>query len=195
MSGSRGSPASYLAVALLAVIIGYLVGREHVRREVASACVGTAADPPAPVSPRMMEMPGSPSPDPMTLPPEPTPREPSPLSVMLNHKGYRGMDLDAGHTAQITLNLAFHNQTGKGLRAFDGAVLFSDLLDNEILRLRVEINQRIAQGGLLEWKGAMEYNEFMEEHQRLRSEDSSNIRVRFIARKVLFSDGTSKVYE
>jgi hypothetical protein len=82
----------------------------------------------------------------------------------------------------------------KAIRAFDGVLAFTDLLDNKILGAKVEINQPIAVDSTLKWEGQLDYNQFVSSHQRLRSEDQSNLRLIFAVGKILFSDGAIKRY-
>jgi hypothetical protein len=41
----------------------------------------------------------------------------------------------------ITLVVTFRNVTGKDIRAFDGVLMFADLLDNEVLTSHVAIDE------------------------------------------------------
>jgi hypothetical protein len=131
---------------------------------------------------------------PVTIPSPPT-REAQPLTVALTKKGFSPEDIQNGvYEADITFTLQFKNSTNKDIRAFDGLITFTDLLGNTILASKVEINERVAKGQTLEWPGAIEYNQFKDSHQRLRSEPRENLKVSFLAHKVLFADGTTKEY-
>jgi hypothetical protein len=82
----------------------------------------------------------------------------------------------------------------KDIRAFDGVLTFTDLLDNAILSSKIAINEPLKAGSVLSWRGGIKYNQFMDEHQRLRNEQQKNLKIRFMTRKILFADGTSKEY-
>jgi len=123
------------------------------------------------------------------------PAEAQPRTVAMTKNGFSPEDIQNGvFEADITFTLQFKNETGKDIRAFDGLVVFKDLLGNRILASRVEINERVAKGQTLDWPGAIEYNQFEDSHQRLRSEPKENLKVSFLASKVLFADGTTEGY-
>lgn len=103
------------------------------------------------------------------------------------------MDLQAGVSDdEVTFTLLFKNQTGKGIRAFDGFIEFTDLLGNSIITSKLEINERIAKSSTLSWDGGLRYNQFMADHQRLRSEGQENLKISFTPNKILYDDGTTQ---
>jgi hypothetical protein len=122
-------------------------------------------------------------------------KELTPLNLRLLSKGFKDQNIQAGDfEADITITLAIKNVTDKDIRAFDGVITFTDLLDNEILSSKLAINELIKAGSTFDWKGAIKYNQFMDAHQRLRNERQDNLKIRFMPRKVLFADGSSKMY-
>lgn len=185
--------AKIIVTGLICLVIGYFAGREHLKYQMraamqdavkemqtglASAFGGTANDAP-----------------PKTTEPETKPED-QPLTVVLVKKGFDPKDLDNGKFEEdVTFTLQFANKTGKDIRAFDGVLEFTDLLGNRIIGSKVEINERVAAGQTLSWEGALEYNQFMNDHQRLRSEPMENLKVEFHANKVLFADNSTKEYE
>jgi len=121
--------------------------------------------------------------------------EVSPFAVRLISKNFQDADPDSGVYQQfITFKIDFKNQTKKNIRAFDGILSFTDLLGNPILSSSLAINDPIAAGTDRIFERAMEYNEFMGADRELRAESTANIKVRFSVKKVLFDDGTTKVY-
>ena len=120
---------------------------------------------------------------------------PPPLQIALVSKGFKTRNIQAGDFEDdITIQLAITNVLDKDIRAFDGVLTFTDLLDNEILSTKIAINEPLKAGLALSWKGAIKYNQFMDTHQRLRNEQQNNLKVIFAARKILFADGTTKDY-
>ena len=106
-------------------------------------------------------------------------------------KGFKASSPSSGDFEDdITLDIAFANQSDKDIRAFDGSMTFTDLLDNKILISGVSINKLVKAGGVLHWSGEIKYNQFKEDHQRLRNEDKENIKLVFSPKKILFADGT-----
>jgi hypothetical protein len=184
-----------LVAGLIGAVISYFAGRDHIKYEMRSA-FQTAAEqvkqdlssalgkPPSATQPRRV---GAPT-------PKPAP-EAAPISAILLKKGFYEKNINLSDFQDaITLSVSFSNLTSKDIRAFDGVLAFTDLLDNQILGAKVEINNPISASSVLKWDGQLDYNQFMSTHQRLRSEDQSNLKLTFVARKVLFSDGTIKQY-
>lgn len=54
---------------------------------------------------------------------------------------------------EITFELAIKNIGSKDVRAFDGTLIFVDLLDNKIMSSSLAINESIAAGTTLNWRG------------------------------------------
>lgn len=169
------------------LIIGYFIGREHIKYEMRSALqemqTGLASAPGGGTSqPAEEEI--------------KTPTEEQPITANLVKKGFSPKDIHNGKfEEEVTITVGFDNKTGKAIRAFDGVLEFTDLLGNRIIGSRIEINEPIAQGSSLSWDGALEYNQFMNNHKRLRSEPKENLKVAFHAGKILFADGTTKEYD
>ncbi len=90
---------------------------------------------------------------------------------------------------KIQIQVEFLERHGKSVRAFDGVLVFTDLLENEIMRAKVEINQRVQSLSAMTWDGEIDYNQFMAPHQRLRSEPIENLRLAFEPGKILYEDG------
>lgn len=175
------------AIACLA--IGYFGGREYLQYQIRSTMHDAAAQ----IQSSVAGVTSAPAEAPATAPAE-KPEE-QPIAVSLEKKGFKSKDIyNHDFEDDITFTLRFANNTEKEIRAFDGIVVFTDLLDNRILGLKTEINERIAKGQTLTWPGALEYNQFIDSHQRLRSEPKENLKVSFLTGKILFADGTSKDY-
>jgi hypothetical protein len=120
----------------------------------------------------------------------------SPVSVTLVDKNFKAMDFKTdNYQDRINFRLAIKNISGKDIRAFDGTLKFSDLLDNRIIASKLEINDPIKSGDTFSWSGSMSYNPFIEDDKRFRAADRENIKLIFIPRKTLFADGTVKVYD
>jgi hypothetical protein len=119
------------------------------------------------------------------------PSEPAPIELMLLSKRFKPADYKASSDFQaaILFELLIANRSTQPIRAFDGVMTFTDLLDNEILSSKLAINDPISAGSKLNWSGSINYNQFTDGHQRLRSEAQENLRVKFAVRKVLYANG------
>ncbi len=123
------------------------------------------------------------------------PKEPSPLEVTLVNKSFKSANPRGGdYEDDITFELSIRNLTGKDIRAFDGVVTFTDLLDNEVMSSKLAINDPVRADSTMNWKGAIKYNQFMDSHQRLRNATQANLNTNFVVRKILFASGSSKEY-
>jgi len=122
-----------------------------------------------------------------------TSSERPPIELTLLSKRFREADYKASSDFQaaILFELAIKNQTDKPIRAFDGVVTFSDLLDNEVLSSKLAINDLIGAGSTVNWNGSIKYNQFMDSHQRFRNEAQANLKVDFSVGKVLYADNSS----
>ncbi len=122
-------------------------------------------------------------------------KEPTPLLVTLITKGFKKSNIEAGDFEDgITFELSIKNATEKNIRAFDGTLRFTDLLDNDIMASKLAINESVLAGSTLSWIGVIKYNQFIDSHRRLRSEGQNNLKIKFQPRKILFADGSSKDY-
>jgi hypothetical protein len=184
--------SGFFVAGLIGVIIGYFVGREHIKYEMRSA-FQSAADQFKQNAPSVFGMPAAPARQ--VQPPPPKPNESAPIRATLLKKWFHASNPSA-HDYQDAVEFAvsFSNLTGKDIRAFDGLIEFTDLLDNRILGAKVAINEAIAANSNLKWEGQLDYNQFMAPHRRLREEDQANLIIVFPPGKILFSDGSTKKY-
>ncbi|MDA9512064.1 hypothetical protein XI04_03100 [Bradyrhizobium sp. CCBAU 11430] len=127
--------------------------------------------------------------------PPPTAGEPSPIEISMQSKRFKPADVrNNDYEAAIVFELSIVNKSTKAVRAFDGLLTFSDLLDNEVLSTKLAINDAINSGSTYSWTGQLKYNQYMDDHNRFKNEQLANIKTRFEVRKILFADGTSKTY-
>lgn len=196
MESSSRKLVSYFAAMLAGLVIGYFAGREHLKHEMRTAFQSAAQEMQKSLVSAFGVNPSSKEPNSTQKTPPPKPKEAPPLSVALVKKGFRGSNYQAGvYGDAITFEVSFTNLTGKDIRAFDGVLSFNDLLDNRVLSASLAINDPVKADSALGWTGQLDYNQFMDSHQRMRSEDQANLKATFTARKVLFADGTTKEFE
>ena len=132
---------------------------------------------------------------PMAKPAPPRPA-PSPIHITLRKKSFKDSNIHAGDFQDaILIELEIRNDSDKDVRAFDGVLMFTDLLDNKINATKLAINNLIGAHGTVTWNGQMNYNQFDDEDRRLRSAEMANMKTVFRSRKVLFADGTTTDYE
>ena len=86
-----------------------------------------------------------------------------PVSLVLVSKDY----VDGRYEDRIAFSLAITNLGQKPVRAFTGAVAFQDLFERDIMRVSLTIEEDMQPGEVVTWDGGIDYNQFMDTHQRL----------------------------
>ena len=94
----------------------------------------------------------------------------------------------------MTFEFTFMSYLQKPVRAFTGTLTFLDLFDRAIYTTSVTVEEPVEYAKTVDWFGSVEFNQFLEEHQRLRSISRENLRVRFDLEAVVYSDGTREVF-
>ena len=118
------------------------------------------------------------------------------MYVQLASKSFHPKDLMAGDIGD-RIDFVFYFQPAdldKDVRAFKGDVIFTDLFDEFILRVTLTHEAGLATYEVAEWSGGIEYNQFLPEHQRLRSIDPKNLSVSFELQTVVYTDGTRESF-
>lgn len=192
----------YLAAGLGGLVIGFVAGREYLKHELRTAfqsAVGdfrkdlaglgsVSASAPQETAAKAAGAAAGPT-------PAPAPKAPMPVAIALINKGFKPSNPGAGDFEDdITLALSIKNLTGRNIRALDGTVNFTDLLDNEIMRMSLAINDPIAAAATLTWDGGINYNQFIDADQRLRAAQQQDLKINFVPNKILFADGSIKKY-
>jgi len=167
------------AIFLAIFIAGYFAGREHIKYEMRQALV--SAFPGLDYSPRTSAP---------ALPPAPT-KPAQFITATLISKRWRPSDYTATPSISDAVEFAvtFRNSSDRALRAFDGVLRFEDLLGNEVISAKVEINDPVPARGELKWDGELDFNQFKPEHTKLRNADLQSLRTVLFPRKVLYADG------
>jgi hypothetical protein len=185
----------YILAGLIGVLIGYFAGREHLKYEMRSALQSAAGEIQKGFASSFgsnLSAPGSEKPKP---PSTSKPKEPGLLEIALITKGFKASDPMAhDYEDDITFTLSVKSLGNKDIRAFDGTLYFTDLLDNLIMSSSLAINDPVGSAATLMWKGAIRYNQFIDRHQRLRNAEQANTKISFDPTKILFQDGTTKEY-
>jgi hypothetical protein len=191
MEISGRNAVAYVAVAVVGVGIGFFAGREEMKYEIRSAFQD--------VQKGIASVLGGGSTSTRTetqAPPAPKIHEPAPIGIKLVKKGFKPSNPRASdYEDDITLEFGLTDLTNKDIRAFDGTVVFSDLLDNTLMSISLAVNDPVKAGDTLDWSGGIKYNQFIDAHQRLRNTEQQNIKVSFKTKKILFADGTTTEYQ
>jgi hypothetical protein len=181
----ESNPTVRLAGTLvIGLLIGYFAGREHVKYEIKTAMSESLASLGAIFGGKSSAVESKAETQNLSKPKALS--KPSPISATLMDKGF--YEEKYGQN-QITMDIGFLNGAGADVRAFDGVLIYTDLLGNEIIRINVAINEPVAKGATLNWSGGIDYNQFKDAHKKLRNESQENIKSTFVIKKILFADG------
>lgn len=185
-------PVKLVLVAFVFLILGYFAGREHLKYELKQTFTKAAEEMQKGLSEAFGGSQQQPkSTKPVRQPPKPEKKIPRYFDVAMVKKGFMESDYKAGRPDDaITFTILFKNKSGRNIRAFDGDLTFTDLLDNKILSANVAINESVGDGDTLRWPGKLNFNQFIDRHQRLKNAEFENLKVLFELEKVLFSDGS-----
>lgn len=182
----NSNPAvKWIAALVVGLVVGYFAGREHVKYEIRSAMAESLAG---------LGSLFSGDADPKTDANKPKPSVPAPkvaqkdapVTAQLLNKGF--VEGKYGQS-QITTDFIFTNQSPDDIRAFDGVIFVTDLLGNHIIRINIAVNELVTKGSPLVWSGGIDYNQFLDRHQRFRNEPQENLKISFEVKKVLYADG------
>jgi hypothetical protein len=197
---------SYIGVGLIGLVIGFFIGREYLKYELRTAFQSAFGDFQKELSTVVAGNSTSRSPKSSTdkavnvtsasVPPPVKLKEPAPVAVTVVEKGFKAADPERGDFEDdVTLVLSIKNLTARDVRALDGTLRLTDLLDNEIIAIALAINDPIQAGGTFTWNGGVRYNQFLDADQRLRAARRENIKTHFIPKQILFTDGSTKQYQ
>lgn len=181
MSNYRGF-GGYVVAICVSLSVGFFGGREYMRYELRTALQTAAAG--------LFDTSQSSRVQQASIPPAraPTPAAFSPISVSLVEKGFTVESYDSS----ITFSLAVKNIDEKDIRALDGVAEFLDLLGNHIISVTVAMNEPILVSDVITWSGEFKYNQFIDEHRRLKLAEQQNIQLIFKPRKILYTDGSTR---
>jgi uncharacterized repeat protein (TIGR01451 family) len=163
MNVSGRKAVGYVMAGLIGLVIGYFAGREHLKYEMRSALQSAAGEIQRGLASGFRSNSVTPGPEKAKPPPASKPEEQGALEVALITKGFKASNPMAhDYEDDITFTLSVKNVGEKDIRAFDGTLNFTDLLDNPVMSLSLAINDPVGSGATLTWKGALKYNQFQE---------------------------------
>jgi hypothetical protein len=109
------------------------------------------------------------------------------VNLTVYEKGFQKVD----YQEYITIKCAFENTSGKDIRAFTGAVAFTDLFGKSIYESHLTISDPVKAGAKGTWDGSINYNQFISEESRLKNSDLKDMKVIWKPASILFADGSS----
>lgn len=109
------------------------------------------------------------------------------IGVAIYDKGFQEVDWQDYNTFKF----AFENKSDKGIRAFKGTVVFTDLFDEEIYSLNLTIDEPIPSGQTITWNGQADYNPYREQDVVLRNKGLDDLKIIWKPEKIIFTDNTT----
>ncbi len=94
------------------------------------------------------------------------------------------------YSDSLDFAIEFTNKFPKDIRAFTGYVTFSDLFDRKIIDMTITYEDGLRAGETKTWNGSMDYNQFMDNHERIASISMKDLQSRFTLQQVVYADGT-----
>lgn len=118
------------------------------------------------------------------------------ITIELVKKNYHEANYDEGDSGdRIDFIFRFTNHFPKDIRAFTGVVILRDLFDRDILRIKLTNEETVQSQKSVDWKGGIEYNQFMSEHQRLFSIAQNDLSVGFVLQHIIYTDGSKQSFD
>lgn len=92
----------------------------------------------------------------------------------------------------INFDFTFENTTNKDIKGFKGIAIFNDIFGDTIKRVSVSYDENIISAkNKVNWQGAIEVNQFMDEDIKLRDIEFAKVQFDFDMDTIIFSDGTT----
>lgn len=114
------------------------------------------------------------------------------LSVNLTSKEFAAADFYAGRPSDyLSFNIQQTNKSAKDIRGFKGVFAIKDIFGDEIIKISFKSDDVLRTGQSKKDKMSLNYNQFMDSHQKLRSTAMENLRVEWQPEMIMFADGTA----
>jgi len=179
----------------LTALTGYFVGREHVKYEIRQVFTGAAdgfrksmTDVMAPLknfgrnsASMPTELKGNSDVDKPKL---------QTFPVSLNEKTLRKSD----YIENIEFIITIDNILDRPIKAFEGRLLFKDVLGKLVLGANMSYRDGIAAKARVAWSGTIRYNQFMTEHREFINLEKDQLVSELIIYKVAYDDGTTEEF-
>lgn len=171
----------------LTAVASYFIGREHVKYEIRQALTGAVdgfrknmSDAMAPLRSSNPNIPQEKNTQNLKKPKTFT------FPVRLNSKELTKLD----YRSIISFRLTIDNTLDRPIKAFEGRLLFKDVLGKLILGANMSYRDGIAAKGNTVWSGEIEYNQFIDHHRELANVDKDQLIPELEIYKVAYEDGT-----
>lgn len=108
------------------------------------------------------------------------------LSVKLSEKNFTKVE----NKDCLVYTVIFQNTSIKNIKIVVGSISINDLLDKEIKKINIMLDENLRGNSTLKKTFIVEYNHSNENDKRIRTIELSNLRVLWNPEKIIFEDGT-----
>ena len=127
--------------------------------------------------------------------PATAPAESNSVDLEIVEKGFHQADVMAGeYRDQITMDLKFGNKTGKAMKSVQGIVTFYDIFDSELLTIDIAYDEGLDAYEEKIWNAAIDYNQFMDGHDKLKTNTLENLKYQWQVKAVVYEDGSKETF-
>ena len=109
------------------------------------------------------------------------------LSVTIYDKGF----IEGDWKDYITIKISYDNTSDRDIRGFKGDMVFDDLFGDPIMRVSLKEDDVLKAGQSRRVSRTIDYNQFRDSDQRLKSTQLDNLSIRWEPETILFTDGES----
>jgi hypothetical protein len=129
-------------------------------------------------------------------PKAPTPELNKTVTVTVVDKGYSASSYQSGHIEDyLTYRIVYKNICDRGIRAFQGRLLFQGPSGRRMLAVGLTISRPIRAGKKAESDKTIKYNPRDDEQRMFRDTELKKMKIVWIPEKVTFTDGTTVTKE
>jgi hypothetical protein len=109
------------------------------------------------------------------------------ITLTVFEKGFQHVDYED----YVTIRAVYENKSGKDIRAFKGTIQFNDLFGVEIMPVNIAEDTPLAAGETRREGWTLKFNQFIDQHVKLRNTALENMKPEWKPSIILFADGTS----
>lgn len=109
------------------------------------------------------------------------------LRVSLPEKGFSKIE----SKDHLTYTVVFTNTSGRNIKMVIGSIMINDLLEKEIKKIDIMLDEPLKTGATFKKIFAVAYNHANENDQRIRMKDLIDTRVEWNPKEIVFDEGTA----
>lgn len=178
--------AIYISISLLA---GYFIGREHMKYEIKNVIIAGAESVAKGFSNEFLRNPLEKEKDSNVMPTKKLDYK-TVLPVKILDKRF----VDEKYQDYIFISLQFKNNLKQDIRAYQGVLEISDVLENEIISIKLKNQEVVRKEESFIWEGSINYNQFISSHIELRNTPLKDLNIKFFLNKVIYVDGSNEIF-